>query len=369
MSLILCANPAAQYEAYQEEIDAAIKNVLRKGHFILGEEVVAFEREFSDYLGIQHTIGVANGTDALHLALAACDIGPGDEVITVAHTAVATVSAILLAGAKPVFVDIDPVTFTLDPEKLAEVYTLKVKAIIAVHIYGQCVDLDGVMAFAKEKDLVVIEDCAQCHGAFYKGRRAGTWGDISCFSFYPTKNLGALGDGGAVATNSTALYEKISLLRQYGWKERFISLCFGWNSRLDEIQAAILRVKLRNLDEDNRKRQRIAEHYIQALSQTELVLPQTGKDRDHVFHLFVIRAQERALLIEQMDKQGIKCGVHYPMPIHKQPGYAEEFGEKVSLPETERAAKEILSLPMYPQLKHEEVDRVIMALVPVLSGC
>jgi len=259
--IILCANPKAQYLSYRDDINSAIQRVLDSGWYILGEEVTQFEKEFAQFNTVSHAIGVGSGTEALHIALRAVDIGQGDEVITTAHTAVATASAIDLAGAKPVFVDIEPDFFTIDPDLIEDAITSKTKAIIPVHIYGQPCDMDAIMGIAKKHGLQVIEDCAQAHGATYKDKRVGTMGNIGCFSFYPTKNLGAIGDGGALVTNNNQLAEKIKFFREYGWEDRYISSKEGWNSRLDELQAAILRIKLKNLDKDNNLRQQHALAY------------------------------------------------------------------------------------------------------------
>jgi dTDP-4-amino-4,6-dideoxygalactose transaminase len=359
--MILCSNPLPQYQSHKKEIDEAIARVLEKGWYILGEEVKAFEKEFGAWTGAEHGIGCGSGTEALHLALAALGIGRGDEVITVAHTAVATVSAIELAGAKTVFCDIDPETYTMDPAKLPALINSKTKAVIPVHIYGQAADLDPILKLAREKKLKVIEDCAQAHGATYKGKRVGSYGDLACFSFYPTKNLGAIGDGGMVITSDAKLAEKCRLLREYGWAERYISHIAGWNSRLDELQAAILRVKLKYLEEDNKKRNKIAEIYNSALAGTGLVLPAVRQGNGHVYHLYVVRAKKRDELQKFLKAQDIGALIHYPVPVHLQPAYKEIAGPG-SLPVTEKAAREILSLPIYPELKQEEAEKVIAAL-------
>ncbi len=354
--VILCSNPKAQYLSYKEEIDAAISRVIDGGWYILGEEVKAFEEEFAKYIEVRHGIGVGSGTEALHLALVSCDIRKGDEVITVSHTAVATVSAIELAGAKPVFVDIEPDFYTIDPAKLEAAITQKTKAIIPVHIYGQSADMEPIFQIAKKHNLCLIEDCAQAHGATYKNKRVGSFGDMACFSFYPTKNLGALGDGGMVVTNDDTLAEKARLLREYGWARRFVSQISGWNTRLDEIQAAVLRVKLKYLDEDNAKRARIAELYRRGLDETPLVLPTVMEGVVHVYHLFVIRTRDRDELLEFLRKKGIGAAIHYPVPVHQQPAYAGVNGK---LPQTECVAKEILSIPIYPELTKEDIYTVI----------
>lgn len=359
--MILCSNPLPQYQSHKKEIDQAIARVLDKGWYILGEEVKSFEREFASWIGVAHGIGVGSGTEALHVALAACGIGPGDEVITVSHTAVATVAAIELTGARAIFADIDPQYYTIDPEQLEKLVTSRTKAIIPVHLYGQAADLDPILAIAKKKGLYLIEDCAQAHGARYKGKRVGSLGDLACFSFYPTKNLGAIGDGGMVVTNNSQLAEKARLLREYGWAERYVSHIAGWNTRLDELQAAILRIKLKYLDEDNKKRNDLAAIYNKELNGIRLVLPAMRKDCGHVYHLYVVRVKKRNELQKFLKEQDIGALIHYPVPIHLQPAYKKLSGSG-SLPVTEKAAQEILSLPMYPELKPEEVEKVIAAL-------
>ena len=366
--MILCGNPREQYLARKSEIDAAIARVLDKGWYILGDEVRAFESEFAAYVGVRHGVGVANGTDALHLALAACDIGAGDEVITVSHTAVATVAAIEMAGATPVLVDIDPAFFTLDPEKLEAAITPRTKAIIPVHLYGQPADLDRILDIAGRKNLRVIEDCSQAHGAIYKGARVGAHGDIGCFSFYPTKNLGAIGDGGLLVTDDPALAERARLLREYGWAERYVSSISGWNSRLDELQAAVLRVKLVRLDEDNAARARIAHRYADALSDCGMIMPAERAEATHVFHLFVIRSERRDELQEFLRERGVGALVHYRVPVHLQPAYAGRLAGSDNLRNTETISTEILSLPIYPELEDGQADAVIAAVQSFASS-
>lgn len=360
--MILCGNPHAQYEARKMAIDAAIRRVLDSGRYILGEEVETFEQEFAHYVGVRHAIGVGSGTEALHLALAACGIGAGDEVITVAHTAVATVAAIELSGATPVLVDIEPDFFTLDPDELEAAITPRTKAIIPVHLYGQPADLGAITSIARRYGIKVIEDCAQAHGATYRGRPVGSWGDLACFSFYPTKNLGALGDAGAVVTDDPQLAEKVPCLREYGWSthqgKRHVSNLPGWNSRLDELQAAILRVKLQFLDADNDQRRRIAALYDELLRDSDLVLPRRRADATHVFHLYVVRSSDRDDLLCALRYSGVHAIVHYPLPVHLQPAYLGRLSGADNLPNTERAAKEILSLPIYPELTDAEVRKV-----------
>lgn len=361
--MIPCCNPRAQYLAYKAEIDAAIHGVLDKGWYVLGEEVQAFEKEFASFIGASHAIGVGSGTEALHLALAACGIGQGDEVITVSHTAVATVAAIELAGAMPVLVDIEPDFLALDPAKLKTAITPRTRVIIPVHLYGQPADMAPILEIAHRHGLKVIEDCAQAHGATYRGRRVGSWGDMACFSFYPTKNLGALGDGGMVVTDDPVLAEKVQLMREYGWAERYKSQVRGWNSRLDELQAAILRVKLKELDRDNMTRARLATLYNQLLASADVVLPMDRPGGNPVYHLYVIRTRCRDELQAALKKRGIGALVHYPVPVHLQPAYQGRLPGEKSLPETERAAREVLSLPLYPELAESDVSVVAEAIM------
>jgi len=360
--MILCSNPQAQYQAHKAEIDAAILRVLDKGWYILGEETKMFESEFAAYIGVAQGIGVGSGTEALHIALAACGIRPDNEVITVSHTAVATVAAIELAGAVPVLVDIEPDYFTLDPDKLEAAISPRTKAIIPVHLYGQPADLAPILEIARRHGVRVIEDCAQAHGAMYGERRVGAWGDIACFSFYPTKNLGALGDGGMIVTNDSALAERARLLREYGWAERYVSHIPGLNSRLDEVQAAVLRVKLRYLDADNAARARRAQDYDQALRGIRLTTPKRRSDATHVYHLYVIRCSERDELQTWLKAGGVGVLIHYAVPIHLQPAYQRRLRGGDNLPETERAARQVLSLPMYPELSEMELQMVAKAV-------
>src|SRR5882724_1535205 len=357
--MILCSNPRAQYLAHRAEIDAAVARVLDEGWYILGGEVKAFESEFASYIGAAYAVGVGSGTEALHLALKACGIGKGDEVITVSHTAVATVSAIESAGATPVLVDIEPHSYTLDPTKLEAALTSRTKAIIPVHIYGQPADLEPILEIARRHEIRIIEDCAQAHGAKYKGRCVGSFGDIGCFSFYPTKNLGAIGDGGMLVTSNPELAEHASLLREYGWADRYVSSIPGWNSRLDELQAAVLRAKLPYLDSDNAARNRLADKYDAALCGFGITLPRRRPEVEHVYHLYVIRSPQRDDLQMFLKSRGIGALVHYPVPVHLQPAYRSRLRGSDNLPETERAAREVLSLPIYPELKESHLQKVI----------
>lgn len=348
----------AAYARQQAQLDAAVLRVMAGGWYILGEEVRQFEREFAAYLGAAEAVGVASGTDALLLALRAAGVGPGDEVITVAHTAVATVAAIELAGATPVLIDIDPRTYTLDPALLPAALTSRTRAIVAVHLYGQTAAMDPILAFARDHGLLVIEDCAQAHGARYRGRTAGTMGDLAAFSFYPTKNLGALGDGGAVATGNTDLAQRVRLLQQYGWRERYISEIPGYNSRLDELQAAVLRVRLPLLAAENAARRQLATVYDRQLAGLPLTTPFVAAGNDPVHHLYVIQTGRRDDLQAHLAGQGIGTGIHYPLPVHLQPAYSHLGLGPGSLPVTESLAGRILSLPMYPDLAAEDAVRV-----------
>jgi dTDP-3-amino-3,4,6-trideoxy-alpha-D-glucose transaminase len=366
------ANPKAQYLVHKEEIDAAIARVLEAGRYILGEECAAFEREFAQYIGVRYAVGVGSGTEALHLALAVCGAGPGDEVIAPAHTAVATVAAVELTGATPVLVDIDPKNFDLDPNKLEAAITPRTKVVIPVHLYGQSADLDPILAIAHQHSLRVIEDCAQAVGATYRGKRVGGWGDIAAFSFYPTKNLGAIGDGGLVATDDPELAERAGLLRLYGWRARYVSEIAGWNSRLDELQAAILRVKLRHLDADTSVRRKWAALYNDLLQdlkglRNDLRLPQEMPYGQHVYHLYAVRHPRRDELQARLKERGVGALVHYPAPIHLQPAYRGRLGDAGSFPEAEQATREVLSLPLYPELTEDQVRAVADAVISCIG--
>ncbi len=351
-----------QYASIKGEVDAAVARVLEGGWYILGEQVAAFESEFASRCGVAHAVGVGSGTAALHLALAACGVGPGDEVITVSHTATATVAAIELAGARPVLVDIDPMCYTLDPDRLEAVITPRTRAVIPVHLYGCPADLGPIMEIAHQHNLFVVEDCAQAHGAGYRGRPVGSWGHLATFSFYPTKNLGACGDGGIVITNDQGLAGQVRLLRQYGWRERYVSSLKGLNSRLDELQAAILRVKLRHLDGWNDRRRLLACLYNERLAGSGIVTPREPEYATHVYHLYVVRHPRRDELQAFLRQKGIGSLIHYPVPVHLQPAY-RDLGQKAgSLPATEAAAREVLSLPLYPELREEEVVTVADAV-------
>lgn len=359
---ILQANPLASYLAHREEIDDAVRRVLGSGRYILGKETQAFEQEFAAYLGVKHAVGVGSGTDALHLALRACGIGPGDEVITTSHTAVATVAAIELAGATPVLVDIDPKTYTLDVSCLEAALSSRTKAVLPVHLYGHPAAMPAILEIARKHGLRVIEDCAQSHGAAINGIKTGAWGDIAAFSFYPTKNLGAFGDGGTIVTNDSSLREKTRLLREYGWSERYVSSVPGMNSRLDELQSAMLRVKLKHLDQDNQQRQVLAQQYLSMLAGSCLRLPMTAPGAFHSYHLFVVAHQQRNKLKEFLQARGIGCAIHYPVPVHLQPAYSERLRLQ-PLPNTEKAVRQVLSLPLYPELSPTDASRVTTTIL------
>ena len=357
MKTILCANPLEQYRSYQAEIEEAVLAVMRGSQYILGEEVELLEQEFASYIGTTNAIGVANGTDAIELALRALEIGLNDEVITVSHTAVATVAAIEAAGAKPVLVDVEQKFYTINPLKLEEVLTTNTKAIIAVHIYGQAADLDALLKFCQKHDIFLIEDASQAHGAKYKGQRLGGIGDIGCFSCYPTKNLGAIGDAGLITTNNSDLALKIRMLREYGWNNR-VSEYAGRNSRLDELQAAILRIKLRNLDSDNAKRCWLAKYYIEQLSGLAIQLPILRPEVDSVFHLFVLEVENRFGLLEYLKEEDVHLGIHYSLPVHLHPAYKGRLNLSNDMSVTENLVNRIVSLPMYPELTMNDARKV-----------
>ncbi len=352
-----------QRAALAPEINAAVAGVLDRGHYILGPEVAAFEQEFASFLGVAHGIGVASGTDALQLALRACGIGAGDEVITVPNTAVATVAAIELAGATPVLVDVEPASLNLNPMLVEAAITSRTKAILPVHLYGRPAGMAPLLEIGRKHGLRIIEDACQAHGATCGDRRVGGWGDIGCFSFYPTKNLGGAGDGGMVTTNDPALAERLRLMRTYGWAERDRSVLRGMNSRLDELQAAILRVKLRYLDRWTARRRALAARYSHAFCGLSTVQPpETASGAGHVYHLYVVRSGDRDRLRQFLAAREIGALVHYPVPIHLQEPYHELGSGPGSFPEAERAAREILSLPLHPWLSDEQADQVIGAL-------
>lgn len=353
---------AAQYRSIQSDVDAAMAGVLSRGDFILGQDVRLFEQEFAAYCGVTHCLGVASGTDALRLALQACGIGRGDEVITTAHTFIATVLAIAETGATPVLVDCDPVYGLIDVSQIEGAITPRTRAILPVHLYGQAADMDPILDIARRHGLAVVEDACQAHGAFYKGRRCGAIGDIGTFSFYPGKNLGAYGDGGAVTTNRADLADRVTLLRNYGQRVKYEHLEKGGNSRLDTLQAAVLRVKLRHLDDWNASRQRAAASYGRALADSGLGLPQVVPYGTHIFHLYVVRTPDRAGLQRRLDTAKVSHGIHYPIPVHRQQAMADLGYGEGRFPVAEALAPEILSLPMFPELTDAQIDRIAGAI-------
>jgi dTDP-4-amino-4,6-dideoxygalactose transaminase len=364
------ASPGRDYQLHQKEIDAALRRALDSGWYILGTEVRAFEAEFAAFLGLREVVGVASGTDAVELALRALGVGLGDAVYTVSHTAVATVAAIECTGAIPVLVDIDEATYTLDPRALAKAIATdahpggaRPAAVVVVHLYGQMAAMPAILEVARSAGLHVVEDCAQAHGARLDGRMAGTWGEVASFSFYPTKNLGALGDGGAVATNDSGVATNTRELRQYGWRERYVSAVPGTNSRLDELQAAILRAKLPQLTADNARRQAIAARYTDSLRGTGLVLPLPSPGAEHVYHQYVVRTARRKSLMNWLARREVGAAIHYPVPVHLQPAYQGRLPLPRPLPVTERICGEIVSLPIFPALTDAEADRVVEAIL------
>ncbi|MDY6875227.1 MAG: DegT/DnrJ/EryC1/StrS family aminotransferase [Chloroflexota bacterium] len=357
----------AQYYAIKPEIDGAIERVLTNTSFIMGREVNQFEEAFAAFCEAQHCIGMSSGTSALHLAMLVCGIGSGDEVITTAHTFTATAEAIWMAGAHPVFVDIDETSYNLNPAQIEGAITSRTKAILPVHLYGQPADIDPILEIAHQHNLLVIEDAAQAHGATYKGRRVGAIGDIGIFSFYPGKNLGAYGDGGAVVTNDEQLADKVRLLRNHGRTTKYEHIQLGYGYRLDALQAAILGTKLPHLEDWTASRRAHACRYTELLSYSDVVTPHESPDARHVYHLYVIRTSQRDDLLAHLKEKGIGAGVHYPIPLHRQPAYVKSGYGDVVLPITERVAAEVLSLPMYPELTDDQIACVADAVAEFLE--
>ena len=351
-----------QYTSIKSEIDRAVSSVLESSQFVLGAEVAAFEKEFSAYSGVSHGIGVNSGTSALHLALLAAGVGPGDEVITVPFTFVATVAAILYAGATPVYVDIDPESYTMDPRLLERAITARTKAILPVHLYGQPADMDPIVEIARGHGKLVIEDAAQAHGARYKGRPVGSLGDMACFSFYPGKNLGAYGEGGMVVTNSAEYAATIRLLRSWGESRRYHHDLRGFNYRMEGIQGAILRVKLRHLDAWTEARRRNAELYADKLSGCGVEIPREMPYSRHVRHVYAVRTPNRDAVAEALTEAGVQTGIHYPIPVHLQRAYRDERYHLGDFPVSELASEEVLSLPMFPELTEPQIDAVCASL-------
>ncbi len=348
----------AQYRSIKREIDAAIARVLDSAVFVMGREVLAFETAFAAYVGALYCIGVSNGTAAIQLAVMACGLGASDEVIVPANTFFATAEGVSAAGATPVFVDVDPDSYTIDPKRIEAAVTSRTRAIIPVHLYGQAADLDPIFEIAARHNLVVIEDAAQAHGALYKGRTVGSQGRAVCFSFYPGKNLGAYGEAGAVTTNDAEVARRIRLLRDHGSERKYHHEIVGYNFRLEEIQGAVLSVKLRHLDRWNELRREHAARYGELLAGSDLVLPREMAYAYHVYHLYVVQTEARDQLRSTLNEAGIQTGIHYPIPVHLQPAYASLGYKAGDFPEAERQARRVLSLPMFPELSGEQMMRV-----------
>jgi dTDP-4-amino-4,6-dideoxygalactose transaminase len=353
----------AQYASIRPDIDAAIQGVLESCQFTLGAEVDAFEEEFAAYCASKHAIGVNTGTSALHLALLAAGVGPGDEVITVPFTFVATVAAIHYCGARPVFVDIDPRSFTMDPEAVAAAITPRTKAVIPVHLYGQPADMDPILEVARRHGLIVIEDACQAHGAEYKGKRVGSLGDMGCFSFYPGKNLGACGEGGMVTTANADYARAIRMLRDWGAEKKYQHLLKGYNYRLEGIQGAVLRVKLRHLEKWTQARRAAAHLYDDLLSGSGIDTPRVMPYARHVYHIYAVRTPNRKKWQDFLASRGIQSGIHYPIPVHLLPAYADLAYKTGDFPNSEKAANEVLSLPMYAELTSPMQEEVVRALL------
>jgi dTDP-4-amino-4,6-dideoxygalactose transaminase len=352
----------AQYHGIKDEIDEAIARVLATGHFVLGDEVDAFEREFALFAGTSQAVAVNSGTAALHLALVAAGIGAGDEVITVPFTFVASVAAIGYAGARPVLVDIDAKSFTIDVSQIETAITPRTRAILPVHLYGQTADIEPIRSIADRHGLIVIEDAAQAHGSQYKGRPCGSLGDLACFSFYPSKNLGACGEGGLIATSNDALADRLRLLRNWGQPAKYVHIVPAFNARMDALQAAILRVKLRHLPRWTEARRRHAARYQQLLAGTALSLPEEMPYARHVYYLYTVRSRQREALRAALAADGIATGVHYPRPVHLQPAYESLGYRQGSFPVSERASEEVLSLPLFPELSCAQIETVAAAI-------
>jgi dTDP-4-amino-4,6-dideoxygalactose transaminase len=360
----------SHHASLRDEFDRAIRAVIDSSAFAGGPFVEKFEQDFASYCGSQHAVGVGSGTEALWLSLLACDIGPGDEVITVANTFMATAEAITYCGARPVFVDVDERTYTMDPAGLEEALSSRTKAIIPVHLFGQSADMDPVLEFARKHDLFVIEDAAQAHGAKYKDRKAGTLGNAGCFSFYPGKNLGAFGEAGAIVTDSSELQEKIRILRDHGQVRKYRHAVIGWNCRMDGIQAAILSVKLQHLESWNSLRRAHALQYNQAFAGVdEVITPLEAPYARHAYHIYAIRVQERDEVMWFLKEKGIQCGIHYPIPVHFQEAYQSLGYKKGDLPRSEQTALEFISLPMFPELTETQVNMVALGVKEaILTG-
>ncbi len=352
----------AQTRELRSELSAALERVLDSCQFALGAEVSAFENAFADFVGVRHAVACSSGTSALHLALLAAGVEPGDEVITVPFTFVATAAAIEYCGARPVLVDIDPVTYCMDPGAVEGAITGRTRAIMPVHLYGQPADMDPILEIARRHGLKVVEDAAQAHGAEYRGRRAGGLGEVAAFSFYPTKNLGACGEGGAITTDDDVLAERLRMLRDWGQQGKYNHVLKGFNYRMDGFQGAVLGVKLRHLDEWTEARQTLAMRYDEALADTPLVLPVVAAERTHVYHLYPVRFGARDRLAETLRERGVATALHYPIPIHLQPAYADLGYSRGDFPHSEQCASEVISLPLYPELTPQLQDQVVEAI-------
>jgi dTDP-4-amino-4,6-dideoxygalactose transaminase len=352
----------AQYQSIKPEIDAAIARVLESCQFVLGSEVATFEQNFAAYCGTSECIALNSGTSALHLALLAAGVGPGDEVITVPFTFVATVAAVLYAGSRPVLVDIEPRSFTMDPAAMEKAITHRTKAILPVHLYGQSADMDPIMDVARRRNLVVIEDAAQAHGAKYKGRPVGSIGDMACFSFYPGKNLGAYGEGGAVTTNNPEYARTVRMLRDWGQDRKYHHVLRGYNYRMEGFQGAVLSVKLRHLDEWTEARRAVVQQYNELLVHSDVEIPIEMEWAKHVYHVYTLRSSDRDRLQAALTAEGIQTGIHYSVPVHMQPAYTELGYPSGAFPQAEAAARQVLSLPLYPELTEDGVKRVVSAV-------
>ncbi|KAA3658949.1 MAG: DegT/DnrJ/EryC1/StrS family aminotransferase [Calditrichaeota bacterium] len=352
----------SQYQGLKDQIVPALENIMGKAQFIMGQDMRLFEQEFATYCTTEYAISVDSGTSALELTLRAFNIGAGDEVITVANTFIATTLAISATGAKPVLVDINPETYNIDATKIEAAITRRTRAIMPVHLYGQPADMDAITKIARNHDLLVIEDACQAHGAQYKGRLTGSLGDAAAFSFYPGKNLGAYGDGGAVVTNNAKVAERLTLLRDYGQKQKYQHLIKGYNRRLDTLQAAVLRAKLPHLNDWNSARRQCAARYNEELKDSDVVLPVDADFAESVYHLYVIRVQKRDQLLAHLQSKGVSAGIHYPIPIHMQPAYEDLGYQKGDFPITEKFADEIISLPMYAELGKDQITYVVSTI-------
>ncbi len=357
--VISFSNPSEENKKIQRVLSKNFKKIILSNQYILGPKVNEFEKKFSRFIGRKYSIGVASGTDAIELSIRSLGIGKGDEIITVSHTAFATVNAICLSGATPVLIDINKENYCIDINKIKSAITKKTKAIIPVHLYGQSSDMIEISQIAKKYKLKIIEDVSQAHGAKYKGKYLGNFSSLSCFSFYPTKNLSTIGDGGMITTNSFALYKKLKMLREYGWNKNRVSFFVGRNSRLDEIHAMILIEKLKNLKDNIKKRNNIAQIYFNHLDHNKFNLPKINKYSEHAFHLFVIESSRRNKIIKKLNKKGINLGIHYPMPVHKHPSIKKFIKLPEELKITEQISKNIISLPIYPDLQKKHVLRII----------